>query len=132
MKPTIQVGNSASFTFCVTPEMQPTFGGETVHPVCSTWDMAHQFELAARQTLEPHLDEDEQGIGSFISIDHCAPAPVGKTVFVEAIISEIDESSVVCTLSAKIDSLVCATGKQVQRVLPCSIIDSLIEKAASQ
>jgi predicted thioesterase len=132
MKPTIQVGTTASLSFCVTSEMQPNFGGKTIHPVCSTWDMAHQFELAARQTLEPHLNEDEQGIGTFLSIDHCAPASLGKTVFVEAIITELDESTVVCAISAKIDSLVCATGKQVQRVLPTSILTSLIDEAASR
>ncbi len=90
MKPTIQIGQSIQISFSVTPEMQPNFEGKTIHQVCSTWDMAHQFELAARQTLEPHLNEDEEGIGSFLSIDHCAPAPVGKTVSVEAMITELN------------------------------------------
>ncbi len=91
--------------------------------------MVHQFEIAARKTLEPHLLDDEQGIGSFISIDHCSPAPVGKTVSVQATIASLDNSSVICELTATIGEVVCATGKQIQRVLPCSVIHSLIEKA---
>ena len=92
--------------------------------------MAHQFEIAARKTLEPHLSDGEQGIGSYLSIDHCSPALVGKTVSVQATITELDDTSVICELTASIGSVVCATGKQVQRILPCSVIHSLIKKAA--
>ena len=131
MKATLQVGNVAEISFVVTTQMQPHFGDEPIHPVCSTWDMAHQFEIVARQTLESHLEENEQGIGSFLSIDHCAPALVGKTVSVKATVTELDESSVVCMITATVGTLICATGKQVQRVLPCSTISTLIENAAS-
>ena len=93
--------------------------------------MAHQFEIAARQTLEPHLEEDEEGIGSFLSIDHCAPAAVGKTVLVEATVTEVDDTSVVCSISATIGLLTCATGKQIQRVLPSASISALIDRASS-
>nr|MBC8421754.1 hypothetical protein [bacterium] len=113
----------------VPSEMQPEFKGTMIHPCCSTWDMVPQFEIAARKTLEPHLLEDEQGIGSFISIDHCSPAPVGKTVSVQATIASLNDSSVVCEITATIGEVICATGKQVQRVLPRSVIHSLIEKA---
>jgi predicted thioesterase len=131
MKPTLQISNSAQLRFTVTPQMQPQFGEKAIHPVCSTWDMAHQFEIVARQTLEPHLEDGEEGIGSFLSIDHCAPAVVGKTVLVEAKVTELDNTSVVCSITATVGSLVCATGKQIQRVLPRTSISTLIEKAAS-
>ena len=94
--------------------------------------MTHQFEIAARLVLEEHLEDDEQGIGSFFSIDHVKPAPVGAVVEVEATISELDETTVVCEIVATIHGNVCATGKQIQRVLSSSTISRLIEEASSQ
>jgi predicted thioesterase len=132
MKSTIQVGDIAIHAFVVQSEMQPSFGRGVIHPVCSTWDLAHHFELTARKTLEPHLCKDEEGIGSHLSINHCGPAPLGKTVTVEAVITEINETTVVCSITAKIGTHVCATGKQVQRVLPTSTISKLIENATTQ
>ena len=61
MKATMQVGNTAFNAFTVTQQMQPCFQSTVIHPICSTWDMAHQFEIAARKTLEPHLEDGEQG-----------------------------------------------------------------------
>ncbi len=94
--------------------------------------MAHQFEVVARKTLEPHLSEGEEGIGSFLSIEHRSPAPIGENVLLEAVVTECDASSLVCTITARIGSRVCASGKQIQRILPSSTIHELIKKATSQ
>ena len=69
MKPTLQISNSAQLRFTVTPQMQPQFGEKAIHPVCSTWDMAHQFEIVARQTLEPHLEDGEEGTPEVIGTE---------------------------------------------------------------
>ena len=132
MKTTIQVGNIASISFSVTEQMQAMFDDRVIHPVCSTWDMAHQFEIAARKALEEHLEDNEQGIGSFLSIDHVRSAPVGAEVEVVATITELDETIVVCEIAATVNGTECATGKQVQRVLPSSTITRLIDDASSQ
>jgi fluoroacetyl-CoA thioesterase len=132
METSLQVGNTATHTFLVTQEMQPIFEAKIIHPVCSTWDMAHQFEVVARKTLEPHLSKGEQGIGSFLSIEHRSPAPLGEQVHIEAIVTECDPSTLMCSITARIGSRVCATGKQIQRILPSSTINELIKKATSQ
>ena len=127
MKPTIQIGNSEHIIFHVTEEMSPVFHNTAIHEVCSTWDLSHQFELAARLTLEQHLEDSEQGIGSHISINHIKPAPVGKQVDVIATIIELDETTVVCELVANIGERVVATGKQIQRVLSKEKIAKIIK-----
>jgi fluoroacetyl-CoA thioesterase len=132
MKASIQVGNITRISFSVTEKMQAMFDGRIIHPVCSTWDMAHQFEIAARKALEEHLEDTEQGIGSFLSIDHVKPAPLGAEVVVVATITELDETTVVCEIAATVHGRVCSTGKQIQRVLPCSTISRLIDEASSQ
>ena len=42
--------------------------------------MAHHMELAARKVLAAHLEDDEEGIGSHLSIDHLGPTPLGDRV----------------------------------------------------
>lgn len=127
MKPTIKIGNEITLEFTVTDGMKPTFHNKVIHPVCSTWDLAHQFEIAARLTLEPHLEMNEQGIGTHLSINHLKPLQVGRTVLVKATIVDLDTSTVVCELVALIDGEICAEGKQIQRVLPANKIKQIIQ-----
>jgi len=135
MKPTLQVGNAADVTITVTREMCPAFDSVVVHYVYSTWSMAHHMELAARAVLAPHLDEDEEGIGSHLSIDHIAPTPMGHTVRVHAEATELSESTLVCDITAYHvhrdgSESVVGRGKQVQRVLPKEKLRAIIERAS--
>ena len=129
MKSTIAIGNTSEIEFEVVQSMAPTFHGKQVHPVCSTWDLAHQFELAARYALEPHLESHEQGIGAELLVKHLKPAPIGKRVTVCATITSLDATTVVCEIEAKVGDSLIATGSQVQRVLPSDKIRDLIQNA---
>ena len=129
MKGSLTVGTSAEVTAEVTEDMCPAFDGVIVHRVYSTWSMAHHMELAARKVLAPHLDEHEEGIGSSLSIEHVAPTPVGHTVRVKATAIEVDDTTVVCDVSAYDGDRLVGRGRQVQRVLPKSTLEALIERA---
>jgi len=129
MKHTMKTGNSETILFTVTDQMSAGFDEKVIHHVCSTWDLAHHFEIAARKALEPHLEEGEQGIGSRIVVDHLKPAPVDKNVAVEAVVTKVDESTVVCSIKAKIGDIVVATGEQIQRIFPTETINRIIENA---
>ena len=133
MKPSLQVGNTAEHTVTVTEEMCPAFDGIVVHRVYSTWSMAHHMEIAARLVLAPHLEEDEEGIGSHLSIDHLGPTPVGHWVRLVAEAVELGPTTLVCDVHAyhvreSGDKLV-GRGKQVQRILPKEKLRQLIERA---
>jgi fluoroacetyl-CoA thioesterase len=130
MKSTMQIGNTAEVVFIVTDAMQPRFNGNIVHAVCSTWDLAHQFELAARAALVPHLEDHEEGIGSHLSIDHCAPAPLNREVVVRATVTKIDETTVVCAMEGKCGESTIATGEQIQRIFPIEIVKQIIANAS--
>ena len=125
----MKVGNTETITFTVEAQMQPVFEGKTIHPLCSTWDLAHQFELASRYVLVPHLEEDEEGIGSRVSIDHKSPAHLGSTVEVTATVTKTSKSEVVCDIVAAIGSRIVATGDQIQRIFPKEKIDQIIANA---
>ncbi len=130
MKPSLQVGNTAEVTALVTESMCPAFDGVIVHRLYSTWSMAHHMELAARKVLAPHLDEDEEGIGSSLSIEHLAPTPVGHTVRIVAEATDVDDTTVVCALTAYDGDRLAGRGRQVQRVLPKRKLKALIERAS--
>ncbi len=132
MKPTLIVGNRATVTINVTHDMRPAFDGVVVHDVCSTWHMAHHMEVAARKVLASHLEEGEEGIGSHLSIDHLAPAPVGCTIQVQAVAVELDDSTLVCTLEARHGDTLLATGRQVQRILPDAALKDIMDRAQAR
>ena len=88
------------------------------------------MELAARMVLAPHLEELEEGIGSHLSIDHVAPAPLGHTVRVTARAIELGPTTLVCECIAYDGDRIVGKGKQVQRILPKSKLKSLIERAS--
>ena len=135
MKPSLALGNTADVTITVTEAMCPAFDGIVVHRVYSTWSMAHHMELAARKVLAPHLDEDEEGIGSHLSVDHLAPTPVGETVRVMAEAVELGRSTLVCSVTAyhvrPDGERIVGRGTQVQRILPKAKLEALIAKASS-
>lgn len=135
MQPPIQIGAQATVEVTVTEDMCPAFDGVVVHRVYSTWTMAHHMELAARNVLVPHLEPHEEGIGAHLSIDHVAPAPLGERVRIVATASEVDDTTVVCTLEAyhvRPDrERIVGRGRQVQRVLPRTTLDSIIRRATA-
>jgi fluoroacetyl-CoA thioesterase len=130
MKPSLKVGNSAEVSVIVTLEMCPAFDGIIVHRVYSTWSMAHHMEIAARMVLAPHLDEHEEGIGSHLSIDHLAPAPLGHTVRIVARAIELGPTTLICECTAYDNERIIGRGRQIQRILPKSKLESLIQRAS--
>ncbi len=130
MKSTLKVGQRASISIDVTDEMRPQFDGVVIHPLYSTWSMAHHMEIVARRVLAEHLEEDEEGIGTHLSIDHVSPAHVGSKVTIEAEAIEVDERSLVCEVIARVGDRVVGRGRQVQRVLSRHRMDELIEGAS--
>ena len=128
MKRGLEVGNQAECTVEVTDDMCPDFDGVVVHRVYSTWSLGHQMEVAARRILVPYLEAHEEGMGTQLSVDHLSPAPVGCCVRVVAEATEVTEDRLVCRVRAYDGDRLVARGSQVQRVLPKSVIQGIIEK----
>lgn len=130
MKPSLQVGNIAEIEMLVDESMCPAFDGVIVHRVYSTWSMAHHMELAARKVLAPHLDDHEEGIGGHLSIDHIAPATVGATIRLVAKATAIQGDRLTCEVLAWEGDTLLGRGQQVQRVLPKTVLERIIDRAA--
>lgn len=118
MKTGFEPGIVREHTIEITEDMCPDFDGVVVHRCCSTWSMVHQMELAARRVLVDFLEDDEEGIGSHVSVDHLSPVAVGRTARVRAELTEVSGNRVVCEVTAYEGDRLLAKGKQVQVVMP--------------
>ena len=54
--------------------MLQRFSGKVVHPVCATFALARDIEWTTRQFVLQMRDDDEEGIGTMLTIDHRSPA----------------------------------------------------------
>lgn len=117
MKPGLAPGVCLETRVVVTREMCPHFDGVLIHAVYSTWTLVHQIEVAGRKLLAPHLEEHEEGVGVHVSVDHTAPAPLGSTVVVRAVVESVDARRLVCAIAAHCDGREIATGRFTQAIV---------------
>lgn len=132
MKPGFTPGLFREVFVEVTEAMCPAFDGVIVHRCYSTWSAAHHFELAARKVLVDFLEDDEEGVGSHVSVDHLAPCGLGRTVRVRAELTEVIQERhvrVVCSLTAHDGNRLLARGRQVQVVMNKQYLERYIERS---
>ncbi|MCH7703302.1 MAG: hypothetical protein IID37_16620 [Planctomycetes bacterium] len=128
MKDSFEPGIVRQIEVVVTEDMCPAFDGIVVHRVYSTWSMVHHMELAARRVLVDYLEEDEEGIGTRIAVDHRSPAAVGTRVRVRAELTERTDRRVVCELEAYDGTRLLARGRQIQIVMNKQRLKAHIER----
>lgn len=117
MKPGLDPGVGHSIAVLVTLEMCPHFDGVLLHRVYATWSLVHDMEVCGRKLLEPHLEPHEEGIGAHISVDHRAPAHVGETVTLRAVVESCDASRLITRMTAHVGDRLIAEGRFVQAIL---------------
>jgi predicted thioesterase len=126
MQAGLKPGVKAEVTFAVTPDMCPAFDGVVVHRVCSTWSIVQYMEVAGRRVLVPFLEPGEEGVGSHVSCDHLAPAPVDAVVRVQATAASVTDRELVCDTAAYLGTRLIATGRTVQKVFPRPVLERLL------
>jgi fluoroacetyl-CoA thioesterase len=80
MKSIPRAGMSAEEHIKVGEGNRITFADDRMPAVLATpWMVAH-LEYAARNAIAPCLEENERSVGTYIEVEHLAPAPEGFTV----------------------------------------------------
>lgn len=102
-----------------------TFHGAQVHPVCATFALARDMEYAGRLFVLEMTDADEEGIGTFLNIDHRGPALVGETLTVTATVKSQEAHALICTVEARVGDRLVATGETGQKILKRTKLDAL-------
>lgn len=126
----IPIADGATFEHSITvvTEMCPHFDGAMLHPVLATWTVVHQFEIAGRKLLEPHLEPGEEGIGVHISVDHGSPACVGSVVSFRAVAEASDGRRLRTRMTAGVGDRVIASGLFVQAIVRKDKLAELLER----
>jgi predicted thioesterase len=89
VKETLKVGASAELELVTSPEMGITHLGPEAPRMYSTPSMISLMEQTAIRVLTPHLDADEQSVGTKVSVSHFKATPIGQKVRAKATLTEI-------------------------------------------
>lgn len=128
MKTLFKPGDKKQTRYRVKESDVASFKGEVVHAVCATFTLAREIEWATRQFVLKMRDDDEEGIGTMLTIDHHGPAFVGDEIIFIAWVDQIKGNELICGYEAKVKDKLIASGKTGQKILKRDKI-SLIFKA---
>lgn len=129
MKNIYNIGDSKVYRHTVTESDLAEFESGVVHPFYATFALGRDAEWSGRLFVLDMLEEDEEGIGTFLNIKHVSPALVGQTVEFTAIIIEMDGAKMACSFEAKVGGRLVATGSTGQMILKKSQVNKIEEKA---
>ncbi len=128
MKNLFKEGDLKTFIRKVRPEDTAAFDSGEVHPVYATFCIARDAEWVCRLFVLDMKDEDEEGIGTFISVNHLSSALVSEEVTFEARIKQIQKNEIVCTYTAKCGSRQIAEGENKQKILKKERLEMLFSQ----
>lgn len=117
MKMIFAPGDEKVFVKTITEMDQAIFHGELLHPVYSTFALARDFEWSSRLFFIDMKEDDEEGVGTMLHIDHHRPAFVGEEVVIRAVVEKIEGMELICTIEGRVGDRVIATGRTGQRML---------------
>jgi fluoroacetyl-CoA thioesterase len=117
MKIIFKPGDKKVYKKKVTDADVAAFHGEVLHDVCSTFSLARDFEWSSRLFFIDMKEDDEEGVGTFLSIDHKSPAFVGEEIIFTATVVKIVENELTCMIEARTGNRLIATGTTGQKML---------------
>ena len=126
MKNIFNVGDKKQYTKIVGAADLATFELGLVHPFCSTFVLAREMEWASRLFVLEMLDEDEEGIGTKLEINHLSPALEGEELMIEAIITSLQEHEIICSIEVTVEERKIASGITGQKILKKTKLADLI------
>ncbi len=128
MKNIFKVGDQKVYKKTVEESDQASFHGEVLHAVCSTFALARDFEWSSRLFFLEMKEDDEEGVGTFLSIDHKSPAFVGEELNIVATIEKIERNELICSIKATCGNRLVAIGGTGQKMLKKDKLKSLFTK----
>ncbi|WP_291913414.1 hypothetical protein [Chitinophaga sp. CB10] len=129
MRQLFQPGDTKTFERTVTTADCAAFDTGPVHPVYATFALARDAEWCCRLFVLDMKEEEEEGIGAALSVEHHAPALNGSTVLFTATIESILHHTVTCTYTATVGNRLIASGRQVQKILKKDKLERLFAGA---
>lgn len=93
------------------------FADDRMPPVLATpWLVAH-LEYAARHAIAPCLEDHERSVGTYLEVEHLAPAPLGARVTCRSRVILVDGPVVTFQVEARDEVELLARGIHKRRVI---------------
>jgi fluoroacetyl-CoA thioesterase len=128
MKQLPRIGLSGELSITVGPDNRISFADAKMPSVLATpWLIAY-LEYTARDAIAPLLEANERSVGTFIEVEHLAPAPEGFTVKCRARVIHVDGPAVTFQVDAHDGVEVIAKGIHRRRVIDVDRFARRIEK----
>jgi fluoroacetyl-CoA thioesterase len=131
MKNIFKTGDIKEYWHTVRPEDTAAFESGTVHPVYATFALARDAEWACRLFVLEMKDEDEEGIGTFVHVNHKSPALIGEEVQFVAVIGAINSNEIICSYKAMVGDRIIAEGTTGQKILKKEKLNAIFERLES-
>lgn len=129
MKNIFARGDTKIYCRKVTASDQAIFHGELLHPVCSTFALARDFEWSSRLFFLEMKEADEEGVGTFLHIDHKGPAFVDEEIVFTATVEDNAGREFVCGIEARVNNRLIASGRTGQRMLKKEKLATIFSKS---
>ena len=126
MKLIFNIGDRKTFIRKVTAADTAAFDSGQVHAVYATFALARDAEWACRLFVLEMKEDDEEGIGTYVSVNHLAPAALGAEVVFTAEVTALHGNTITCKYTAAVDDRVIAEGEQTQKVLKKERLKTLL------
>jgi fluoroacetyl-CoA thioesterase len=101
MKGQCKAGDIKIFKKEVTGSDLAKFSSGEVHPVYSTFAMGRDMEWASRLFIFEIAEDDEEGIGTSLHIDHLSPACEGESIEITATVKSFVGHHLICTIEVR-------------------------------
>jgi fluoroacetyl-CoA thioesterase len=124
------VGDKKIFKKTVLKEDTAAFEAGLVHPVYATFALGRDAEWACRLFVLEMKEEGEEGIGTFLHINHHSPALIGQEVVFEAMVELQEKNELICSYTAKVGERLIASGKTGQKIIRKEKLEQLFGSLA--
>ena len=119
-------GDCKQYRYIVTEQDTASFDSGMVHPVYATFALGRDAEWACRLFVLEMKEADEEGIGTFLYINHHSPALIGSEVVFEAKVKSIQKNEIVCFFEARVGDRLIASGETGQKILKKERVEQLL------
>jgi fluoroacetyl-CoA thioesterase len=128
MKNIFVIGDKKEYKMIVLKTDLASFHGNVVHPVMATFSLARDMEWTTRLFVLQMREDDEEGVGTFVHVDHHAPAFEGDELNFIGYIDELNGHTLICHVDVYCGDRLIANGKTGQKILKREKISKLFLK----
>lgn len=128
MKTPFSIGAIKSHQFKVEPGDVAEFDSGLVHAVCSTFKLVKEIEWSSRIFILDMCEAHEEGIGTYVEIEHKAPAFVGDCVEIQATYESLKTNELICSIQVKVGERLIASGRTGQKILSKEKINQIFSR----